>query len=58
MSTITYKTAGIDVRVYLDNVRVGTIRRNSAGWAYTPKGSRKAGEPNHSLDAVKRSLEN
>lgn len=55
---ITFKQAGIDVRVFLDKARVGTIRRTTAGWVYYPKGSKTGGEPNHSLDAVKRSLEN
>ena len=55
---ISYKTAGLDVRVYLDGRHVGTIKRGDGeGWRYFPKGSKVGGEPNHSLTEIKRSLE-
>lgn len=57
MDTITYKTAGIDVRVYLGKQHAGTIKRTSSGWTYYPKGSRKGGESNYDLRAVQRELE-
>lgn len=56
MPNITY-SRDLDVRVYLDKKFVGAIRRTSAGWVYYPKGSKTGSEPNHSLDEVKRSLE-
>jgi hypothetical protein len=60
MSTITYKSAGQDVRVYVDGKHAGTIKRGSftgGCWRYQPKGSKLFGEADYSLDAVKRSLE-
>jgi len=54
---IRYSHVGIDVRVFIDKTRVGIIKRSADGWRYFPKGSKTGGEPNHSLEAVKRSLE-
>lgn len=54
---ISFKQVNLDVRVFLDKKHVGTIRRTAAGFVYYPKGSKTGGEPSHSLDAVKRSLE-
>jgi hypothetical protein len=54
---ITYKQVGIDVRVYLDKARVGTIKSTTAGWVYYPIHSKTGSEPHPSFDAVRRSLE-
>lgn len=56
--TITYRYHEFDVLVFLDGKHVGTIKRGgNLSWRYFPKGSKVGGEPNHSLEAVKRSLE-
>lgn len=57
MSKITYKHHELDVRVFLDDKFVGTIKRTVGGWVYRPRGSKATGEPNMSLNAVKASLE-
>lgn len=58
MSKTTYKNYGLDVRVYLDGKHVGTIKRTDGGWSYWPKGCKVCGETSHSLQTIKRSLEN
>jgi hypothetical protein len=60
MSTITYKSAGQDVRVYVDGRHAGTIKRGAftgGCWRYQPKNSKLHGEASHSIEDVKRSLE-
>lgn len=60
MSTITYKQAGLEVKVYSGGLRVGTIKMNGKGFRYVPKGAvgnRAKGETLVSVEAVKRSLE-
>lgn len=58
MSTvIRYSPVGLDIRVYMGGRRVGTIMRSPEGWRYFPKGSKVSGEPHHSLEFVKHSLE-
>lgn len=64
---ITYRNVSSQGRtiidVYLQGVSdrkphlVGTIRQDGISWRYTPKGSKIAGEPWPSLQAVKQSLE-
>jgi uncharacterized protein YerC len=61
MSTITYKNFGDDddeIKVYSGGLRVGTIRKDGAGYCYQPKGSKARGESFSTISAVKRSLEN
>lgn len=55
------KTAGIsyemNVKVYLDGVHVGNIKRVPAGYQYWPKGRKKGGEVYATLSLVQHSLE-
>ncbi|HEX3156823.1 MAG TPA: hypothetical protein VHV32_19495 [Candidatus Angelobacter sp.] len=47
----------IQVGVYLENQRVGSIEKEVGGWRYVPKGKSDGGELLPSIHAVKRSLE-
>jgi len=55
---ITYKTLpNGNVKVYLDNKFVGTIKPISQSFAYYPQGSKTAGEILPTIAAVKATLE-
>lgn len=62
MDELTYKDSGkkvgqyMDIYVYLDGVRIGSILEDEASYYYRTKSGRE-GERFNSVDEVKRSLE-
>lgn len=57
MSTITYRRDNLQIRVYNEGLRVGTIKPVAGGYAYSPKGSKAMGETFATIDEAKASLE-
>lgn len=57
MSTITYRRDNLQIRVYNEGLRVGTIKPVAGGYAYSPKGSKATGETFATIDEAKASLE-
>jgi len=47
----------IQVKVYLDNRRIGSIEKEVGGWRYFPKGKIEGGELFPSIRQAKNSLE-
>lgn len=50
--------AKVKITVDLNGKRVGTIKKDDAGYYYQPKGSRITGERMPTVEAVKASLRN
>lgn len=55
--SITYsENPGVEVKVYLNGRRIGTIKTAPNGWRYYPKGSKTSGEIFATVRAVKQSI--
>jgi len=46
----------IQVKVFLDNQRIGSIEKEVGGWRYCPKGKSEGGDLLATIEAVKKSL--